>query len=252
MRASMSQPERPVVLLHGCGGSRESTFLATGWLSALIHAGRAGLAPHLPGHGTASASRDPASYADLAGLLMAELPKGILDIVGFSLGAKLALDIAVRFPGRIRRMVLGGIGDNAFAPESIGEAAARALERGATSETPAPVLAFLKTWEPSRNDALAIAAILRRPPNPTFTEERLRSIRTPVLIVNGDADPVARLGARLTSSLGDVRHVTLLGVDHFGLPAEPAFIRHAIEFLGVASYAATGDRPSRASPASLT
>jgi pimeloyl-ACP methyl ester carboxylesterase len=80
----------------------------------------------------------------------------------------------------------------------------------------------------------------------------LRSIRAPVLIVNGDADPVARLGARLASGLGDVRQVTLPGVDHFGLPSEPAFIRHAIEFLGAASDAASGDHLARASSVNLT
>ena len=90
------------------------------------------------------------------------------------------------------RLVLGGIGDNVFAPESIAEAAAHALERGATADTPPPVLAFLRTWEPERNDALAIAAVLRRPPNPTFTRSGLGRIAQPVLIVNGDADPVAR------------------------------------------------------------
>lgn len=224
-------PERPVVLLHGCGGSRESTFVGTGWLSALSEAGRTGVAPHLPGHGTRSASRDPASYADLAGLVMHELPAGVFDAVGFSLGAKLALELAIRAPERIGRLVLGGIGDNVFAPESIAEAAARALEHGPTPETPPPVLAFLETWEPERNDARAIAAVLRRPPNPTFTEERLRRISAPVLIVNGDADPVTRLGHRLVSSLAHVTSVILPGVDHLSLPAQPDFIRHAVEFL---------------------
>jgi pimeloyl-ACP methyl ester carboxylesterase len=223
--------ERPVVLLHGCGGSRESTFVSTGWLSGLLQAGRAGLALHLPGHGTRSASHDPAAYADLAGVVLRDLPQGSFDAVGFSLGAKLALELAIRVPERIGRVVLGGIGDNVFAPESIGEAAAHALQHGATSDTPSPVLAFLKTWEPERNDALAIAAVLRRPANPTFTDERLRSIRAPLLIVNGDEDPVARLGSRLVSNLGNVRYVTLPSVDHFGLPAQSAFIRHAVEFL---------------------
>jgi pimeloyl-ACP methyl ester carboxylesterase len=224
-------PERPVVLLHGCGGSRESTFVATGWLSALSEAGRSSVAPHLPGHGTRSASRDPASYADLAGLVMRELPDGAYDAVGFSLGAKLVLELAIRTPERLGRLVLGGIGDNVFAPESIAEAAARALEHGPTPETPPPVLAFLETWDPERNHARAIAAVLRRPPNPTFTEERLRHISAPVLIVNGDADPVTRLGHRLMSSLAHVTSVTLPRVDHFSLPAQPAFIRHAVEFL---------------------
>ena len=97
------------------------------------------------------------------------------------------------------------------------------------------MLAFLRTWEPERNDPLAIAAVLRRPPNPVFTEDRIRHIGAPVLIVNGDADPVARLGDRLVASLPNVTCVTLPGVDHLGLPAQPAFIRKAVAFLGSAS-----------------
>jgi pimeloyl-ACP methyl ester carboxylesterase len=227
--------DRPVVLLHGCGGSRESTFESTGWLSALSAAGRTARALHLPGHGTHSAAHDPASYADLAGSVMRDVTAGAFDAIGFSLGAKLLLEIAIRAPERIGRLVLGGIGDNVFAPESIAEAAATALERGPTADTPPPVLALLRTWEPERNDPLAIAAVLRRPANPVFTEDRLRRIGSPVLIVNGDADPVAQLGDRLVSSLAHVTCVTLPGVDHLGLPAQPAFIRHAVEFLGSAS-----------------
>lgn len=221
----------PIVLLHGCGGSRESTFEATGWLSALPNAGCQAVAIDLPGHGTRSVSRDPASYADLTGLLMKDLPSGLFDAIGYSLGAKLLLELAIRVPERIGRLVLGGIGDNVFAPESIAEAAALALQHGPTPETPPPVLAFLRTWESGRNDPLAIAAVLLRPPNPTFTAARLKLIAAPVLIVNGDLDPVNRLGNRLVSSLADVRCVTLPGVDHFTLPAQPAFISHALDFL---------------------
>jgi len=221
----------PIVLLHGCGGSRESTFVASGWLSALSKAGRTAVAIDLPGHGTRSVSRDPASYADLTGLLTDDLPPGSFDAIGYSLGAKLLLELAIRAPERIGRLVLAGIGDNVFAPESIAEAAARALEHGPTPETPPPVVAFLQTWESGHNDPLAIAAVLRRPPNPTFTAARLKRIAAPVLIVNGDLDPVIRLGNRLASSLADVRCVTLPGVDHFALPAQPAFIGHALDFL---------------------
>jgi len=224
-------PERRVVLLHGCGGSREATFAVTGWLHKLAEAGYQALPLHLPGHGDRTAAHDPARYADLAGLVMPHLPPGAFDAIGFSLGAKLLLEIAIRKPDRVRRLVLGGIGDNVFAPESVAEAAAQALEHGATPATPAPVRAFLRTFEPERNDPLAIAAVLRRPPNPTFTEERLRQVRAPVLIVNGDADPLVRLGSRLASVLPDVACITLPLVDHFALPAQPEFIRCAISFL---------------------
>lgn len=223
--------EPPVVLLHGCGGSRESTFESTGWLRALADAGRTAVALHLPGHGSHSASHDPRHYGDLGGLVMRDLPAGTCDAIGFSLGAKLLLDIAIRAPERIGRLVLGGIGDNVFAPETVAEAAALALEQGATLQTPPPVRAFLATFEPERNDPLAIAAILRRPANPVFTDERLHRVSIPVLIVNGVQDPVSRLGHRLVANLVHVTCVTLPGVDHFGLPAQPQFQRDAIDFL---------------------
>jgi pimeloyl-ACP methyl ester carboxylesterase len=222
---------RPVVLLHGCGGSFASAFEATGWLEALRAAGRAPVKIHLPGHGVIPAPHDPAYYADLAGLVMKELPAGPFDAVGFSLGAKILLEIALRAPTGVGRIVLGGVGDNVFAPEGIAEAAARALEHGPTADTPPPVLAFLKTWEPERNDPLAVAAVLRRPANPVFTPERLEGIVQPLLVVNGTADPVAREASRFFASLPNAKRVALGGVGHFDLTAQAAFIGESVDFL---------------------
>jgi pimeloyl-ACP methyl ester carboxylesterase len=219
------------VLLHGCGGSFASAFETTGWLEALRAAGRTPVKIHLPGHGVIPAPHDPAYYADLAGLVMKELPADPFDAVGFSLGAKILLEIALRAPTNVDRIVLGGVGDNVFAPEGIAEAAARALEQGPTQDTPPPVLAFLKTWEPERNDPLGVAAVLRRPPNPVFTPERLEGIVQPVLVVNGTADPVAREASRFFAGLPHAKRIALGGVGHFDLTAQAAFIGETIDFL---------------------
>lgn len=220
----------PVILLHGCGGSPEQAFERTGWLDAFAAAGREVRAVRLPGHGRDGPSHYAVSYSDLTGALCRDLPE-VSDLVGFSLGAKLALDVAVRFPERVRRMVLGGIGDNAFAPEAIGEAAALVLERGPDGDTPPPVRAFLETWDPDLNDPLAIAAVLRRPPNPVFTEAAVAAIGVPVAVVNGGDDLVASMGTRLIDALG-VEQGLLPGVGHFDLTAQPAFRDFAVKFLG--------------------
>lgn len=221
----------PVVLLHGCGGTPEATFEATGLVQALERAGRQACAPSLPGHGSRRCPHDPAAYADLAGMMAPRLPEGPFDAVGYSLGAKLLLELAIRHPGRIGRLVLGGVGDNVFAPELVAEAAAVALERGPGPQTPAPVMAFLRTWDGASNDALAIAAVLRRPPNPVFTEERLAEVTAEVLLVNGADDPAARESGRLRAALPDAGLEMLAGVDHFGLPAAPGFLAAAMRFL---------------------
>lgn len=218
-----------VILLHGCGGSPEQAFERTGWLAAFAAAGREVRAVRLPGHGRDGPSHDAASYSDLAGALIGDLPE-VSDLIGFSLGAKLALDVTVRFPARVRRMVLGGIGDNAFAPESVGEAAALALEQGPDDATPPPVRAFLETWDPELNDPLAIAAVLRRPPNPVFTEADMAAIGAPVAVMNGADDFVASMGTRLVDALG-IDQGLLPGVGHFDLPAQAAFRDFAVDFL---------------------
>jgi pimeloyl-ACP methyl ester carboxylesterase len=221
----------PVVLLHGCGGSPEQAFIASGWLDAFAAAGRQALAPRLPGHGRNGVSHDPADYADLAAALLPRLPEGPLDVVGFSLGAKLTLAIAIRWPDRIRRMVLGGIGDNAFAPETVGEAAASALEHGAGPDTPPGVLAFLDTWNPKLNDPLAVAAVLRRPANPQLVEADVAAVRAPGAVVNGSDDFVMAMGTRLFEALA-IEPLVLPGVGHFDLTEQVQFRDTAVRFLG--------------------
>ena len=226
-------PDPPsLVLLHGCGGTARAAFETTGLIHRFREAGRPPVALTLPGHGPGPCPRDPAAYADLAGLIAPALPDGRLDAVGYSLGGKLLLELAIRSPGRFRRLVLAGVGENVFAPEGVAEAAAHALEHGPDGDTPAPVRAFLATFESDGNHPLAIAAVLRRPPNPVFTEARLAAIDAEVLLVNGEDDPAAGPCGRLKGALrGDSSVLMLPGVGHFGVPADPRFVRAAVDFI---------------------
>ena len=226
----MSQ-QRPIVFLHGAGGSYQTTFVDTGWVHVVEAAGRTAVGVNLPGHASSAASQVPGDYADLTGLLMPALPAGKFDAIGFSLGAKLLLELAIRAPERLGRVVLGGVGDNVFAPEAVGAAVADALERGPTPTTPPAVLAFLKTWQPGGTHPLALAAVMRRPPNPVFSVEQLARINLPMLIINGENDPVLSLGGRLAATLAAVRTLMVPQSGHFDLPGQALFKSAALEFL---------------------
>ena len=220
----------PVVLLHGWGGSFASTFQRNGWLTALESSGRSVFPVDLPGH-VAGASHDPAFYADLTAALDASLPAGGLNLIGYSLGGKLALELASRQPNRFGKIVIGGVGDNLFAPEANGEAVAQALIGGLPEEAPAPVRALVEYSRASGADPGALAAVLRRAPNPVADDGRLGRIEARILIVNGSRDGLAQPDERLRTALNDPTHVLLEGVDHFALPAEAGFKSAALTFL---------------------
>ncbi|HEV2637341.1 MAG TPA: alpha/beta fold hydrolase [Actinocrinis sp.] len=234
----------PIVLVHGWGGSFESTWNAAGWAKAGAALGRPVIPIDLPGHGPHPQPHDPSAYADLAsGLALALSEQGHdlsnpVDAVGFSLGAKLLLELACRDGARFGRLVLGGLGANAFAPERLGAELAAVLE--ADDETAASAPPMLRELARSAidagNDPRAVAAVLRRAPNPVLTPDRLAAVTCPVLLIAGDQDTVAQPIGRLADALSAVRSEVLPGVGHLGLPADPRFQRSALAFLTAAAH----------------
>jgi pimeloyl-ACP methyl ester carboxylesterase len=219
----------PIVLVHGWGGSFLGTWANTGWREAFANAGRAVVAIDLPGHGRAPASHDPAAYADLASALDEMLPDGALDILGFSLGGKLVLELACRRPDRFRRLAVAGLGDGAF-KETGGEALSEALLTGFTAESRAKTPAIAAYIDESPSDYRAIAAVLRRPTNPITSAERLGAITSEIAIINGDADTVAIPDEKLRAALPRAQYVSLPGVVHFSMHRQPSFMRAALDY----------------------
>ncbi len=220
----------PTILVHGWGGSYEGTYDRTGWGDAFAKAGRGVIGVDLPGHGRKPASHDPADYGDMASGLDMLAPPGPLDAVGFSLGAKLVLELASRAPSRFRRIVVGGLGDNIFDKDVAGTLAAE-LERGFPAEARARVPVIAKYLDESPSDYLALAAVNRRPANPNADVSRLQAIQSDILIVNGDVDTVAHPNDRLRAALPRARYLSLAGVGHFTLHAEAQFRQAALDFL---------------------
>ncbi len=105
----------PVVLLHGFTGSVRSTWKPTGLMDLLADFDHECIAVDLPGHGEAEMkSHDPAHYTSLEADLLASLPDGPLDGVGFSAGARILLVMASLEPTRWGRLVVAGVGNNLF------------------------------------------------------------------------------------------------------------------------------------------
>ncbi len=102
----------PLVLLHGGGWTIDSSFHAI--LPALARSHKV-VAPEQQGHGHTADIARPLSYeqmADDTAALLAQLGIQSADFFGWSDGGNVALEIAVRHPRFVRRLVVTGANFN--------------------------------------------------------------------------------------------------------------------------------------------
>jgi pimeloyl-ACP methyl ester carboxylesterase len=113
---------RPVLLLHGFSSSSKLNWEDSGWITALLEAGRRVITVDLPGLGRSGAAEDMDSYSPSrfrADLLQVAFDAGVrplrdgdpasgLDVVGYSLGSRLAWEFGATQPELVHRLVLGG------------------------------------------------------------------------------------------------------------------------------------------------
>jgi pimeloyl-ACP methyl ester carboxylesterase len=222
----------PVALVHGFASSFAHGWEHNGWTDLLADAGRKVLRVDLPGHGESPPTTDPAAFADVQGTLAEVIAAHApVDAVGFSTGARLLLGLAGEDPGRLRKLVVIGVGDNLFRAEDR-EPLARALESGdEVAEEDIGVRLFVRLARTAGNDPQALAAFLRRPDRP-LTEDDLARVACPVLVVIGDRD-FSGPADRLVGALPDAELVTLRNVDHFAAPRDFNCINRSLGFIDV-------------------
>ncbi|MBJ3775570.1 alpha/beta hydrolase [Acuticoccus mangrovi] len=109
--AGVAGEATPLVMLHASPGSSKQVEA----LTAALGASRLVVSPDCPGNGDSEPlpqevpEIDELADAILAGVT-AQLPDGPVDVYGSHTGARLAASIALRYPERVRRLVLDGFG----------------------------------------------------------------------------------------------------------------------------------------------
>ena len=224
----MTDVAPPVVLLHGFATSSARTWWETGWLDLLGDAGRETVPIDILGHGKADKPHDPAAYADLEAYVAERLPEGPVDAVGFSLGARLLLGVAIAQPQRFRRIVTLGVGRNLF-ERGGSDVIVNAIEAGEAPENPAAGY-FARLAAHPENDREALVACLKAPMR-LLTAEVLSRVTASVLVCIGERD-FCGPGDPLVEALPYAGLVVLPRTDHVSTPKDFIAIDEALRFLG--------------------
>lgn len=230
----MSTSKQTILLLHGWGSNFKACWEDSGWKNLLSKQGFNVLEIDLKGHGKRNFSYEINDYSDLAQDVLDQLPNFEEPIIGigYSLGCKVILGMTFKKPNLFQKIILAGLGENAFlVKEAIGADVAECLENGSQNCSNPIVKALADYGIKNGNDPLAIAACLKRTPNPIITQEKLSRIKSPILIVCGDQDEVAYPITKLKQSIHQSQEIILKGINHLDLPNSSEFKKAALDFL---------------------
>jgi pimeloyl-ACP methyl ester carboxylesterase len=223
----------PVILLHG--GSCDST-----WWGPLVPAlaqNRTVITMDSRGHGRSSFDDRPITYRRMADdtlALLDHLGNERVDVVGWSDGGIIALDIALRLPDRLGKVVayganfdLNGFNIREDAPPSPAAELVRAE---------APIRYRQQSPHPERWDDLMANLHRLYTSEPNWSHDEIRSIQTPFLVLDGVDEEVIDIGhARLMADLLPNGELCLIpGTGHFAMIDCPEeFTRIVVDYLQV-------------------
>ena len=227
----------PVLLLHGSLGSSDDWGYQVGALArhhmVIVMDSR--------GQGRSTHDARPFSYdlmADDVVALLDALKISKVDVVGWSDGANIGLDLAMRHPARIGKLF--AFGANASVSGLKGDPEKQPIFPQVMARMASDYARLSPT--PKAFDALAAQMSTMWATQPNWTDTQLKSIKSPVWIVDGDHDEFIKREhtEHLAATIPGAGLLILPNVSHFAPLQAPALFNAAVlQFLD--GKAATSD-----------
>ena len=239
----MWRVRRTIVLLHGF------THTGRSWDPVVARLGERynAVTPDLPGHGPSAHAR-PAGLKDVVTGVVADAPERFV-LAGYSMGGRVALNVALARPDRVEALVL--IGTTPGIADSVEREARRAEDEALAAQIEESTMeAFASRWgrnpllkgqppevaqaaheDRLRNRPAGLAAALRGlgqgACEPVWG--RLGELRMPVTLVVGERDARYRkLGERMTAAMPEARMIVVPATGHAVHLEAPEIVAQAI------------------------
>ncbi|MFI5936549.1 alpha/beta fold hydrolase [Actinoplanes sp. NPDC051494] len=200
-RGSTQGSSRPLLLLHGGGSTIESNW---GRLISALEKSRRMLAVELQGHGRTGPGEHAASFegsADGVAALLAELAVGPVDVLGFSNGGQVAMQLAIRHPAAVHRLVVASA---PFRRDGMVDGFWAGLAAATYADLPQPYREADLAVSGDPGHAETMFNLDRELMLTGFTdwpEDLVASITAPTLVVAADQDVIRREHTTLLASL---------------------------------------------------
>jgi len=226
----------PVLLIHGFASRVQTNWVEPGWVSFLTRNGYRVVAYDNRGHGESEKLYDPALYG---ARMMAEDARALLDhlgivradVMGYSMGARIAAFLALAHGDRVRSAVFGGLGGNMVRPMAGTGPIARALEAPTIDEVKNPTARTFRAFaEKSGGDLRALAACIRGAREP-ITRAMAASLSCPVLVATGTEDVIAGSAEELAALIPGAVALSIPRRDHMLAVGDRVYKEGVLAFL---------------------
>jgi pimeloyl-ACP methyl ester carboxylesterase len=225
----------PVLLIHGFASNIRVNWISTGWTKYLLEAGFRVIAFDHRGHGESEKLYDQAEYsaplmaADAARLLQ-HLKVSKANVIGYSMGARVAAFLTILRPELVKRVVFAGLAERMISGVPGAEAIADALEaENASAVADQGAKSFRVFADQTKSDRRALAACIRSS-RVKIKPEALAAVKVPVLVVAGELDDVSGRVDPLVAMIPGAKGLTLPGKNHMSAVGDRDFKRESVAF----------------------
>ncbi len=228
-----------VLLIHGFASNATVNWVNTGWVETLKGAGRRVIAIDNRGHGNSAKLYDEAAYgaplmAEDARRLLDHLGIASADVMGYSMGARIATFLAIAHPLRVRRLVIAGMGVNlVVGVGGTGPIAAALLAPSLEDITNDAARSFRVFAEQTGSDRRALAACIRSS-RAKITPDMLAELNLPVLIAAGTEDVIAGPALALMPLIPGAQVLDIPGRDHMKAVGDRVYKDGVLKFFNEA------------------
>jgi pimeloyl-ACP methyl ester carboxylesterase len=226
----------PILLIHGFASNIRVNWRSTGWIDLLEKVGRQVIAIENRGHGRSQKLYEPGLYTSEtmaldASRLISHLGHEQVDIMGYSMGARITAMMGFLHADQCRSLVIAGLAGNMITGVEGGEEIIAALQAPSAAKAKGEQgKAFRAFAEQTGSDLQALAACMAAHRRKVSVEE-LGQIDAPTLIVVGEKDEVAGKAGPLAEAIPGAESVVLERRDHMTAVGDKTFKLSVLDFL---------------------
>jgi pimeloyl-ACP methyl ester carboxylesterase len=226
----------PILLIHGFASNGKVNWGSTGWIELLTKAGRQAIVIDNRGHGKSAKLHDPKRYSarEMAldsSRLIAYLGHERVDIMGYSMGARLTALLGIHHPEQARSLIIAGLAANMVKGVPGSEEVVAALRAPSLARAKGKQgRAFRAFAEQTKSDLEALAACMSSH-RVLISEEDLATIKAPALVIAGEDDTIAGPVEPLVDAIPGAEGVVLPGRDHMKAVGDKTYKLSVLDFL---------------------